>query len=50
MLLNVDLLLSEDLPDSSRGSGEWCTWQLVAEAALAGADFEAEFEVPVFKR
>lgn len=50
VLLNVDLLLPEDLPDSSRGSGEWWTWQLVAEAALAGADFEAEFEVPVFKR
>jgi hypothetical protein len=51
VLLKVDIPIPDSLPDSSReSSGEWFTWQLAASAVLDGADFEAEFEVPVFKR
>ncbi len=37
------------LPDSSRTPGKHVAWLLSANAKLTGADFSAEFEVPVFK-
>lgn len=51
VILNVDFLIPDSLPGrSSRSPEAWFTWQLSATAVLAGADFEAEFEVPVFSR
>jgi hypothetical protein len=46
--VDVDFLVPDSLPDSSHNGDEWFTWQLTASAALKSADFEAEFEVPVF--
>ena len=43
----IECAIPAALPDSS---SEWFTWQLAANATLEGADFEAEFEMPVFKR
>ncbi len=37
------------LPHSSRVAGKHVAWLLSANAKLTGADFSAEFEVPVFK-
>ena len=47
--MKIDLPIPHDLPDSSRDRNEWFAWRLTAFAKLAGADFEADFEVPVFK-
>lgn len=41
--------LPEDKPDSSAGIGNGTQWQLEAWARLPGPDFQATFEVPVFK-
>ncbi len=49
-MINVDFLLPDSFPDSSRVGIECFAWQLAASAVLDGADFEAEFEVPVFSR
>jgi hypothetical protein len=48
-LLKIDFPIPRDLPDSSQDRNEWFAWRLTALAELAGADFEAKFEVPVFK-
>jgi hypothetical protein len=50
-MLKVDFAVPAMFPDSaSNVRGEYFTWRLAASAILKGADFEAEFEVPVFKR
>lgn len=50
-LLKVDFPVPDSFGDSaSESNGEYFTWQLTANATLKGADFEAEFEVPVFYR
>jgi hypothetical protein len=50
VVLKFQMLIPDSLPDSTRNWGEWYEWHLAASAGLKGADFEAEFEVPVFKR
>jgi hypothetical protein len=47
-VLKIDFPIPPELPGSSREADEWFAWRLTAFAKLAGADFEAEFEVPVF--
>jgi hypothetical protein len=46
----VDIGIPAGLPSSLRGSGDEYVWLLSATAPLKGADFAAEFEVPVFAR
>jgi hypothetical protein len=48
VMLAVAIELPTGLPDSSRGPGDRYLWLLSASAPLSGADFAAEFEVPVF--
>lgn len=48
-IIKVEFELPADLEDTSYGPGDGITWQLVAFAEMDGADFEAEFEVPVFR-
>jgi hypothetical protein len=50
VIFKVNFSIPAALPDSSDDRNEWFTWQLSTNAELPGADFEAEFEVPVFKR
>lgn len=41
--------LPENKPDSTPATGDGTHWRLEASARLAGPDFHAAFEVPVFK-
>ena len=50
VLLAVNVAVPTGLPSSSRGPGDRYSWLLSASAPLKGADFSAEFEVPVFDR
>ena len=45
----VAIAIPPGLPDSSRGGAEEYAWYLSASAPLPGADFAAEFEIPVFR-
>ena len=48
-IVDISLDLPEGQPvTSSPFESSWVSWQLSASAELAGADFEAGFEVPVF--
>jgi hypothetical protein len=49
VMLAVALEIPAGLPDSSRGPGDQYLWLLSASAPLKGADFAAEFEVPMFQ-
>ena len=50
VMLAVAIEIPAGLPSSSRGPGEDYLWLLSASASLKGADFAAEFELPVFDR
>ena len=50
VVVPVDVAVPAELPDSSLGDNEWISWTVAAAATLKGSDFEAEFEVPVYKR
>ncbi len=45
---SVQLPVADGFPDSARGYNQSVLWLLRASAVLDGADFEAEFEIPVF--
>ena len=49
VVVPIDVALPPHLPDSSLGDREWFSWEVAASAKLKGRDFEAEFEVPVYK-
>jgi hypothetical protein len=41
--------LADNLPDSAPAAGDGIQWKLEAYAKLSGPDFQAAFDVPVFK-
>jgi hypothetical protein len=49
-MLAVAIEVPAGSPSSARGPGDEYVWLLSASAPLKGADFAAEFEVPVFDR
>jgi hypothetical protein len=50
VMLAVAIEVPAGSPSSARGPGDEYVWLLSASAPLKGADFAAEFEVPVFDR
>lgn len=50
-MFQVDFALPAAVPETTGNwNTEWFTWRLSANADLKGADFQAGFEVPVFRR
>jgi len=49
-LIKLSIQTPTGFPDSSNQYSEDFTWKLSASAELKGADFAAEFELPVFSR